>query len=731
MLSKSILRLIHVPKRQLILGLNPVTRSLSSTNKMVFNYPKARRDESVIETLHGIQVKDPYRWLEDPESEETKNFVHEQNKIFQAYIAKCDVKDKINERLKDLMDYPKYSCPFKRGSRYFFRKNDGLQNQSVLYIQDSLDSEPKVFFDPNTLDKDGLVSLSFTNFSLDGEWLSYGLADAGSDWRRIKIRKVDTGADADETVYFCKYSQTSWTHDNKGFFYSRYPKLADTFDGSENVKCVDHKMYYHKVGTPQENDVLVVEFPEYPEWVINGLVSDCGKYLFVFVAETCQNTALYYAHLDNDIKGKLELKPIVTKFEAEYDFIANDGTTVYFKTNRNAPNYKIIKLDLNDPDEKNWIEIIPEHEKNVLNSAICVDNDKLITIYTEDVIDAIQFRTLKDGNIIFKPKIPVGSIGTVTGKRYQSQVFFDLSNFLTPGMIFKYDFNGDSDISVFRETLCKGFDMSKFEVKQIFYSSKDGTKVPMFIVHSKDFEANGESPCLLYGYGGFNITLSPFFSPVRLLWVQNFRGVFAVANLRGGGEYGEKWHEAGVRDKKQNVFDDFIAAAEYLIDNKYTNKKKIVIEGGSNGGLLVAACSNQRPDLFGATICQVGVLDSLRFHKFGIGKLWTSDYGHPENENDFKALIKYSPLHNIPAASDVYPKILLLTGDHDDRVAPLHTLKFVAELQHSLNVKEIPLLTRVEVNAGHGASTPVSKQIAVRTDIYCFLKIALDLPYYE
>ncbi|XP_053206099.1 prolyl endopeptidase-like isoform X2 [Panonychus citri] len=697
---------------------------------MEFKYPKPRRDDSIIENLHGVMVKDPYRYLEEPDSEETKNFVHEQNKVTSAYINQCDIKDKISEKLKLLLDYPRYRCPSKHGSKYFFRKNDGLQNQYVIYIQDSLDAEPKVFLDPNMMDKDGLVSVDSLNFSENGDWVAYSLADSGSDWRRIKVRNVATGLDSDETLLFCKYTFTSWTHDNKGFFYSRYPK-QDNFDGSENDKCLNQKMYYHRVGTPQDEDVLVVEFIDQPESTVSGVVSDCGKYLFVFSSESCKNNTFYYAHLDGDLKGKLVLKPIIDKYEADYEFIANDGPLVYFKTDRNASNNRIIRINLDEPDEKNWINIVPEHEKNVLNTAICVDGDKLITIYTEDVIDAIQFRSLQDGKILFKPKIPIGSIVQITGKRTQSQIFFQIQNFLSPGITYRYDFKQDSDISIFRETPVKGFDASQIEMKQVFYPSKDGTLIPMFILHSKDFKQDGESPCLLYGYGGFNITLSPSYSPTRLLWVQNFKGIFAIANLRGGAEYGEKWHKAGSLENKQNVFDDFISAAEYLIESKYTNKKKIVIEGGSNGGLLVAACANQRPDLFTAAICVVGVLDSLRFHKFGIGKFWTSDYGNPDDEKDFKVLIKYSPLHNIPLGSEVYPKMLLCTGDHDDRVAPLHTLKFVAELQHSLNLKGTPLLARIEVNAGHGASKPINKQIAERTDIYSFIKLALDLPYYE
>ncbi|XP_026319477.1 prolyl endopeptidase isoform X2 [Hyposmocoma kahamanoa] len=713
------------------------TTSAPKNMSISFVYPEAKRDESVVDNYHGTTIKDPYRWLENPDSKETKEFIEAENNITRPYLDACPIKQDIHARLTELWNYPKYSCPFRRGDRYFFFKNTGLQNQTVLYVQDSLDGEPRVFLDPNTLSEDGTIALSGSRFTEDGSTFAYGLSASGSDWITIHLKDVATGKDYPEILEKVKFASMSWTKDNKGLFYSRYPEQTGKADGSETELNRDQKLCYHRLNTPQADDVIVVEFPEEPLWRIGAEVTDCGKYLIVSPVKDCRDNLLFFAELSDkkEITGKLPLTQIVHKFEADYEYVTNEGSVCLFRTNKNAPNYRLIKIDLNNHAEENWETLIPEHSSDVLDWTSAVDNDKLVIHYIRDVKSVLQLHSLKTGELIQTFDLDVGSIVGFSGKRQQSEIFYHFMSFLTPGIIYHVDFKKQPfEPTVFREVKVKDFDASKYVAKQVFYASKDGTKVPMFIVSKKGLPRDGSHPALIYGYGGFNINIQPSFSVTRLVFMQHFNGVVAIPNIRGGGEYGERWHNAGRLLNKQNVFDDFQAAAEYLIAEKYTKPSLITIQGGSNGGLLVAACINQRPDLYGAAIVQVGVLDMLRFQKFTIGHAWVSDYGSSDNETQFQYLLRYSPLHNIHTPDNgrsEYPATLVLTADHDDRVVPLHSLKFVAAIQHAVrnSPQQRPLLARIDTKAGHGGGKPTAKIIDEHTDILCFMTQSLGLKY--
>ncbi|XP_050674292.1 prolyl endopeptidase isoform X2 [Leptidea sinapis] len=709
--------------------------SLRSWN-MTFAYPEARRDDTVVDDYHGTKIIDPYRWLEDPDSEETKAFIEAQNKITRPFIDSCPVKSQINDRLTELWDYPKYSCPFRRGNRYFFFKNTGLQNQNVLYVQEKLEGEARVFLDPNSLSEDGTVALSGSRFTEDGNTFAYGLSASGSDWITIHIKDVATGKDYPEVLKKVKFASMSWTKDNKGLFYSRYPEQSGKTDGSETEVNRDQKLCYHRLDTPQESDVIVVDFPDEPLWRIGAEVSDCGRYLIVTPVKDCRDNLLFFADLSKhpEISGKLPLTQIVHKFEADYEYITNEGSVCIFRTNKNAPNYRLVKIDLNNPDEQNWETLIPEHPKDVLDWASAVDHDKLVIHYVRDVKSVLQLHSMGNGELLEQFPLDVGSVVGFSGKKEQTEIFYHFMSFLTPGIIYHVDLKSKPyKPTVFREVKVKGFDPSQYEAKQIFYSSKDGTQVPMFIVSKKGLALDGNNPALVYGYGGFNINVQPSFSVTRIVFMQHFNGVLAVPNIRGGGEYGERWHNAGRLLNKQNVFDDFQAAAEYLHREGYSRPELTTAQGGSNGGLLVAACINQRPDLYGAAIVQVGVLDMLRFQKFTIGHAWVSDYGSSDNETQFNYLLKYSPLHNIKSSDNgraPYPATLVLTADHDDRVVPLHSLKYVATLQHAAAADHWPpLLARVDTKAGHGGGKPTAKIIEEHTDILSFMTQALGLTF--
>ncbi|XP_055593265.1 prolyl endopeptidase [Uranotaenia lowii] len=700
-----------------------------------FQYPEARRDDSVVEELHGIKIADPYRWLEDPDAEETQAYVEKQNQISQPFLESGEEWKKLNGKLTKRWNFPKYSCPFKHGNRYFFFMNTGLQNQDVLYVQDALDGEPRVFLDPNSLSQDGTIALVGSRFSDDGNLFAYGLSQSGSDWTKLKVRDVNTGEDFPETLEHTKFVNASWTKDNKGFFYARYPVVEGKADGSETAANENQKLYYHRVGELQEKDVLIAEFPEEPSWRLMPEVSDCGKYLMLFIMKGCKDMLLYFSKLGNseDIKGKVDFVKVVTEFDSDYDYITNEGNLFSFRTNKEAPNYRVVNIDFDKPEMGNWTTLIKEHEKNVLDWANCVNKDRLILGYIDDVKSVLQVHSLQDGSFVSKFPLEIGTINGFSGKKKYSEIFYHFVSFLTPGIIYHYDFAKEgTESKIFRQVKIEDFDDSLYKVEQVFYKSKDGERVPMFIVQKKS-DKQEEKPCLLYGYGGFNICIQPSFSITGLVFIDSFDGILAYPNIRGGGEYGERWHNAGRLLKKQNVFDDFQHAAQFLTENGYTRHNQIVIQGGSNGGLLVGACINQRPDLFGAAVAQVGVMDMLRFHKFTIGRAWVSDYGDVEEKDHFENLYRYSPLHNVhtpKSEKEQYPSTLVLTADHDDRVSPLHSLKFVAALHHAVQDSEHqrnPLLLRVYSKAGHGMGKPTAKKIEEATDILTFMFKTLKL----
>ncbi|XP_064596938.1 prolyl endopeptidase-like [Liolophura sinensis] len=705
-----------------------------------FIYPDARRDERVVEDYHGTKVADPYRWVENPESEETKAFVDAQNDVTTPFLNRCEFKQKLHDRIKEVWDYPKYGCPFKRGDNYYYFHNSGLQNQSVMYVQDTLDGEPRVFLDPNSLSEDGTIALRGQAFSEDGKYYAYGLSNSGSDWVTIKFRSAPSGEDLPDVLERVKFSSMAWTHDHKGLFYNCYPQQEGKSDGTETTSNLNQKLFYHRIGTKQSEDILVAEFPENPKWMIGAEVTDCGRYLILSIRQGCDPVnRLYFVDLDaleQGIVGKLPYVKVVDNFEAEYEYITNEDTVMTFKTNLDSPRYKLINIDFSNLADANWNTLVKEDERNVLEWVGCVGST-LVLCYLKDVKNALVLCDLATGQEKGCLPLDVGTVVGYSGGKKDTEIFYQFMSFLTPGIIYHCDMTSDTaQPKIFRQICVKDFDLSQFETNQVFYPSKDGTKIPMFIVHRKGIQLDGNRPVLLYGYGGFNVSITPSFSVSRLVYMQHLGGVLAVPNIRGGGEYGETWHKAGIMGSKQNVFDDFQAAAEYLIKNKYTQPKRIVINGGSNGGLLVGACVNQRPDLFGSAIAQVGVMDMLRFHKFTIGHAWVTDYGSADNAEDFEWLYKYSPLHNIrvPPGDLQYPSILLLTGDHDDRVVPLHSLKYIAELQHKfrdVGKQTNPLMIQIDTKSGHGSGKPTAKIIEEVTDIYCFMSLTLGLEWAE
>ncbi|XP_033640547.1 prolyl endopeptidase-like [Asterias rubens] len=709
--------------------------------KMI-KYPAARRDESIVDDYNGTKVPDPYAWLEDPDGEETKAFVDAQNDITMPFLEKCATRKPFHDRLKQLWDFPKYGCPFKRGSRYFYFMNTGLQNQSVLYVQDSLDAEPRVFLDPNTFSEDGTVALRGHAFSEDGAYLAYGLSTGGSDWVKIKFMDVAKGEQLPDTLDRVKFSCMGWTHDGKGLFYNYYLEQEGKADGTETTSNINQKLQYHVLGTKQSEDILCAEFPHEPKWMSGAEVSDDGRYIVLSIRQGCDPVnRLYYCDLesiDNKITGLLPWVKLIDNFDAEYEYITNEGTVFSFKTNLKSPKYKLINIDLAQPDMDKWKDLVPESDTDVLEWAACVSNDKLVLCYLHDVKNVLHLHLLSSGDRLKTFPLDVGTITGYSGRKKDTQIFYQFTSFLTPGVIYRCEVNQAAiEPKTFREIKVKGFDPTLYQTSQVFYESKDGKKIPMFLVHRKGIEMTGNHPVLLYGYGGFNISITPSFSVSRLVFIHHLGGILAVANIRGGGEYGETWHKDGMLGNKQNVFDDFQYAAEYLIKNKYTNAKRIAINGGSNGGLLVAACANQRPDLFGCVINQVGVLDMLKFHKFTIGHAWTTDYGCADKKEEFDWLIQYSPLHNIkvPYDGDVqYPSTMLLTGDHDDRVVPLHSLKYIANLQHIMGAvgkQTNPLFIRVDTKSGHGAGKPTAKVIEEYSDIYAFIAETLGIQWQE
>ncbi|XP_065335727.1 prolyl endopeptidase-like [Cloeon dipterum] len=707
---------------------------------MAFNYPFARRDESVVDDYHGTKIKDPYRWLEDPDSPECKKFVEKQNAITQPYLENFNYREEIKSRLTQLMNFPKYSCPSRHGDRYYFYNNSGLQNQSVLYVQDDLYGEASVFFDPNELSEDGTVALTDTEFSEDGKTMCYCLSQSGSDRTTIHFRDTEKGRDYPEVLKTVKSSPLEWSHDNKGIFYAMYPEQQGKSDGSETESPMCQKLFYHRLNTPQSEDVLVAEFPDETRFIYVD-VSHCGNYLFILpVLKKCKNDLVFFAEigsLPDGPQGLLPLTQIVYQLDSEYEYVTNVGSKIIFCTNKDAPNFRLVTIDLENPSMDQWRTLVAEHPKDVLDWAVLSNKDKLVVHYIHDVTSVLQIRDLATGNLITQLPLDLGKVSSVSENRKYPELFFSfISSFLTPGVYYMCDMSKPVIQPVlYRKTELKDFDASSYMTEQVFFSSKDGTKVPMFIVRKKDLKKDGSSPCLMYGYGGFYASLLPCFSVMRLVFLQHFNGVFVYANIRGGGEYGESWHNAGRLLNKQNGLDDFQAAAEYLISEGYTSSPRLTIQGRTNGSLLVAACINQRPELFGAAIAEFGVLDLLRFHKFTMGHKWVSDYGSPDDPEHFPNLLAISPLHNVkvPPKEDVprqYPATLLLTANHDDHIVPLHSLKFIAQLQHTLRNhpdQTNPLLIKVETKAGHGGGKPIAQRIEEQTDILSFIGRSLNI----
>jgi prolyl oligopeptidase len=694
-----------------------MTAALAAQPKI--RYPETKQVEHY-DIYHGIKVPDPYRWLEEDvrKSPEVAAWVEAQNKVTFAFLESIPERKGIRERLTQLWNFEKYTTPFKVAGRYFYQRNDGLQNQYVLYMLEKLDGSPRMLLDPNTWSKDGTVALADIEVSPNGRYLAYGVHEAGSDWRTWKILDIDTGRNLEDTIRWTKFTHIAWTADNRGFFYSRFdePKPGQEFQSLN----LNQKVYYHRLGTPQSEDILVYARPDQPEWGFIPEVTEDGRYLVLTIYKgTDDKYRIYYKDLTEPYGLPV---PLIDHFENEYTFLGNDGPVFYFKTDLHAPRGRIIAIDLRKPQPQNYREIVPQTE-HTMTSASLVGN-LFVVAYLQDAKSLVRIYDI-NGRHVRDVELPgIGSVTGFTGKRCDTETFYTFSSFATPPTIFHYDLiTGKS--TVFRQARVD-FRPQDYEVKQVFYHSKDGTRIPVFIAHKKGIKLDGNNPTLLYGYGGFNISLTPSFSISRLLWME-MGGVFAMPNLRGGGEYGEEWHQAGTKLNKQNVFDDFIAAAEWLIANKYTRPAKLAIQGGSNGGLLVGACMTQRPDLFGACLPAVGVMDMLRFHKFTAGRYWVDDYGSPDNPEEFKALYAYSPYHVLlRQGKRAYPATLITTADTDDRVVPAHSFKFAAALQ-AMQAGDAPVLIRIETRAGHGAGKPTSKLIEEIADQWAFLVKVLDM----
>jgi prolyl oligopeptidase len=679
------------------------------------SYPVAKTVDQV-DDYHGVKVADPYRWLEDTDSADTHAWVEAENKLTFGYLEQIPYRKSIHDRLTKLWNYERFGVPEQQGGRYFYQHNSGLQNQSVLYVAESLTAEPRVLLDPNTLSTDGTVALVGHAVSDDGKLLAYGTSASGSDWMEWRVREVSTGKDLPDLIKWVKFSGASWTKDGKGFFYSRYdePKQGTMLRDANYFQ----KLYFHRLGTPQAEDKLIYERPDNKELGFAGQVTDDGHYLMITVWQgTSPKNRLYYKDLT---KPDSEVVKLLDDFDAEYQFIDNDGPVLWMKTDLDAPRGRLIAIDTQHPERANWKTIVPEG-KDKLNSANVL-NDSFVLAYLKDAQTEVRVYDLS-GKFIRNVDLPgIGTADGFGGKRKDKETFYAFTSFIVPTSIYRYDLEAGKS-AVFRQPKVD-FDPNRYETEQVFYNSKDGTRVPMFLTHKKGLKMDGQNPLLLYAYGGFNISLTPAFSVPNIVWLE-MGGVYAQPNLRGGGEYGEDWHQAGTKLKKQNVFDDFIGAAEWLIANHYTTPSKLAIRGGSNGGLLVGACLTQRPDLYGATLPQVGVMDMLRFHKFTIGWAWTSDYGSSDDPDIFKALYAYSPLHNLKAGTK-YPATLVTTADHDDRVVPGHSFKFAATLQAD-QAGSAPVLIRIETKAGHGAGKPISKQIEEIGDAWTFVAKNLNM----
>ena len=677
-------------------------------------YPKAKTVDQV-DDYHGVKVADPYRWLEDTDSADTHAWVEEENKLTFGYLEQIPYRKAIRERMTNLWNFERFTVPEQQGGRYFYQHNNGLQNQNVLLVAESLKAEPRVLLDPNTLSSDGTVALAGTAYTDDGKLLAYGTAASGSDWQEWHVRDVETGKDLADLIKWVKFSGASWSKDGKGFYYSRFDEPKGTALRDTNYF---QKLYYHSLGTPQSEDKLIYERPDNKELGFIGQVTDDGHYLVIFVTQgTSPKNRLYYKDLT---KPESEVVKLLDDFDAEYQFVDNDGPVFWIRTDLDAPRGKLIAIDTRHREKANWKTIVAEGPDK-LEDANVVDNRFLLG-YLKDAKTEVRVHDLS-GKFLHNVDLPgIGTAAGFGGKRKDKETFYSFTSFISPTTIYHYDPETGTS-SVFKKPNVH-FDAAKYETKQVFYNSKDGTRVPMFLTYKKGLKLDGQNPTLLYAYGGFDISLTPAFSVPTVVWLE-MGGIYAQPNLRGGGEYGEQWHLEGTKAKKQNVFDDFIAGAEWLIANKYTSTPKLAIRGGSNGGLLVGAVLTQRPDLFGATLPLVGVMDMLRFQKFTIGWAWTSDYGSSDSPDDFKALYAYSPLHNLKPGTK-YPPTMIATADHDDRVVPGHSFKFAATMQAD-QAGLAPVLIRIETKAGHGAGKPISKIIDQTADEWSFLAYNLGM----
>lgn len=683
------------------------------------SYPQTRRVEQW-DDFHGTRVADPYRWLEDSDSPETRAWIEAQNRLTFGFLEGIPERKRIEERLTALWNYPRLTGPTRRGKLFFTFRNDGLQNQSVLYVQEGLSGTPRVLLDPNTLSADGTVALSTVSLSDDGARLMYGVSSGGSDWQEFRVRDVATGRDLEDRLRWIKFSGAAWTADGKGFFYARYPEPEGN---ALTAQVRNQKLFYHRLGTPQSADVLVYQVPEQPDWGFNPQVSEDGRYLVVSVWQgTDRRQRVYYADLGDPERPRVDapMVKLLDAFDAAYSFVGNEGSTFFFQTDLEAPRGRVVAVDVARPARSAWRTVIPQSEDAM--GDVTMVADRFAVSYLHDVASRLRIFGL-DGRPQGEVRLPgLGAVGSLSARREDPDLFFSFTSFLTPQSILRYDFGtGRAERFWAPET---AFDASRFVTEQLFVRSKDGTRVPMFVTRRRDLPKDGNNPTLLYGYGGFNSAVTPGFSVPVAVWLE-MGGTYAVANVRGGSEYGEEWHQGGMLERKQNVFDDFIAAAEHLVAQGYTRPEKLAISGASNGGLLVGAVLNQRPDLFGAALPAVGVMDMLRFHKFTIGWGWVSDYGSAEDPKMFPVIHGYSPLHNVrPGAR--YPAVLVTTGDHDDRVVPGHSFKYAAAMQ-AAQAGPAPVLIRVETRAGHGAGKPTAMQIEEAADRWAFLVKALGM----
>ncbi|KAL3077291.1 hypothetical protein niasHS_013280 [Heterodera schachtii] len=706
-------------------------------------YPQASRG-NVSDNYHGKMIHDPYRALEDPDDNETQKFVTQLNKLSQPFLEACPMREELRETLEKYWNYEKFGCTSIRGNFYYYTRNTGLQNHFVLYQQRTLQEDGTVFLNPNDFSADGTTAVTMTSWTSDGQILAYGVSEKGSDLTKIKFKKC-TGEDLTDEIPRVRGCAVQWGPDNKGIYYSKYPELLA---GGSATQRLDHQsIYYHGIGSDLEDRLVY----EHTEKECNTCIepSDC-QHFFVTTRFGCDpSNQLFYFTIGSKINGRIPLLPLFNKSDAKYEVMDSDEHSALILTNHNAPMFKLVRVKLGErgvvnPKNDQWQVVIEEEKQRKLERAWPVDGDKLLVCYLENVKSTLSVHSLDDGRELYKLPLPIGSLSGVFAEKSKSEIFVGFQSFLVPFILYHGDFSKCSSrephlqLTETRRVNVSGLDYNAFDSEQVFYPSKDGTKIPMFIVHRKGVKLDGTNPTILNGYGGFGSSQLPFFSVARLMLAKHFGIVSVIANIRGGSEYGEKWHEAGMLGRKQNVFDDFIAAADFLINKKkYTNNKKLAIHGRSNGGLLTAVCSQQRPDLFGAVIIHFGVLDMLRFHKFTVGATWTTEYGDPDKPGDFPFIYRYSPLHCLRLTNGVnWPATLLMSADHDDRVVPLHTLKYVAQLYHLLRTEakgwqQRPVLARIEKKAGHGAGKPTTKTIAELVDLYCFLQRVLKLKWEE